>query len=298
MMTWLLAALLFSTSLFGVNTISIEEEQCCNQTERRVVCENCIPETVPSTIIEVVLTNFNESWFVLGIFYKVCWNNATKLVIESDDEPTGLKYSDIPDKTFDCMHQIKSLKLKIPSLNNLSCKLNSFFGLPNVRSLDLTSCGNVETYVLTRGLSLEENNQTLSTIILSILGSFYGGINISQGFTDVLAQRNVSELDMSCCTFKFISAKLNFRRLCHSLRKWNLPYSHIRRSPYFQFNTTCTSLQVVNVTGTHFPRAPPFLGNMSYEPRQANLCFRAFRHYKFQLRMPSHSEGPGIWLSV
>ena len=34
------------------------------------------------------------------------------------------------------------------------------------------------------------------------------------------------------------------------------------------------------------------------EPRQANLCLRAFRHDKFQPRMPSHSEGPRIWLSV
>ena len=33
-------------------------------------------------------------------------------------------------------------------------------------------------------------------------------------------------------------------------------------------------------------------------PRQANLCLRAFRHDKFQMRMSSHSEGPGIWLSV
>ena len=38
--------------------------------------------------------------------------------------------------------------------------------------------------------------------------------------------------------------------------------------------------------------------NASFEPRQANLCLRAFRHDKFQLRMPSNSEGPGIWLSV
>ena len=37
---------------------------------------------------------------------------------------------------------------------------------------------------------------------------------------------------------------------------------------------------------------------VSTEPRQANLCLRAFRHEKFYLRMPSHSEGPGIWLSV
>ena len=35
-----------------------------------------------------------------------------------------------------------------------------------------------------------------------------------------------------------------------------------------------------------------------FEPRQANLCLRAFRHDKFRLRMPSHSEGLWIWLSV
>ena len=38
--------------------------------------------------------------------------------------------------------------------------------------------------------------------------------------------------------------------------------------------------------------------SFTYEPRQANLCLRAFRHDKFQLRMSSYSEGPGIWLSV
>ena len=36
----------------------------------------------------------------------------------------------------------------------------------------------------------------------------------------------------------------------------------------------------------------------TYELRPANLCLRAFRHDKFQLRVSSHSEGPGIWLSV
>ena len=35
-----------------------------------------------------------------------------------------------------------------------------------------------------------------------------------------------------------------------------------------------------------------------YEPRHMSLCLWAFRHDKFQLRMPSHSEGPEIWLSV
>ena len=40
------------------------------------------------------------------------------------------------------------------------------------------------------------------------------------------------------------------------------------------------------------------LFSLPLEPRQANLCLRAFRHDNFSLRMPSHSEGPGIWLSV
>ena len=33
-------------------------------------------------------------------------------------------------------------------------------------------------------------------------------------------------------------------------------------------------------------------------PVKRIVCLRAFRHDKFQLRMPSHLEGPGIWLSV
>ena len=37
---------------------------------------------------------------------------------------------------------------------------------------------------------------------------------------------------------------------------------------------------------------------IGYVAHQANLCLRAFRRDKFYLRMPSHSEGPGIWLSV
>ena len=36
----------------------------------------------------------------------------------------------------------------------------------------------------------------------------------------------------------------------------------------------------------------------SFEPRQANLCLRAFRHDKFLTAHASHSEGPGIWLSA
>ena len=49
---------------------------------------------------------------------------------------------------------------------------------------------------------------------------------------------------------------------------------------------------IVNITS----KSKKYLNTI--EPRQANLCLRAFRHDKFQLRMPSYSDGPGIWLSV
>ena len=45
--------------------------------------------------------------------------------------------------------------------------------------------------------------------------------------------------------------------------------------------------------------APEAKRNRSiYGPRQANLCLRAFRHDKFQMRMSSHLEGPMlVWAS-
>ena len=47
-----------------------------------------------------------------------------------------------------------------------------------------------------------------------------------------------------------------------------------------------------------FYRPNSFKSPLVSGPRQANLCLQAFRHDKFQLRMPSYSEGLGIWLSV
>ena len=79
--------------------------------------------------------------------------------------------------------------------------------------------------------------------------------------------------------------------------------SHVgssRQAKHMQY--TCTSTCTISTDAhlkcreiwflKYFKVIPPI------EPRQANLCLRTFRHDKFQLRMPSHSEGPGIWLSV
>ena len=81
-------------------------------------------------------------------------------------------------------------------------------------------------------------------------------------------------------------------------RSGNLQVSQVRRYIVWAGNRLCVNtVKVLKNWDTrknccNYPKIEPF------EPRQANLCLRAFRHDKFQLRMPSHSEGPGIWLSV
>ena len=52
-----------------------------------------------------------------------------------------------------------------------------------------------------------------------------------------------------------------------------------------KLHTSCTgSCELDIVSSTYF--AP--VSDLMYEPRQAKLCLRAFRHDKFKLRMPSH----------
>ena len=50
------------------------------------------------------------------------------------------------------------------------------------------------------------------------------------------------------------------------------------------------SLSSVHIWLSRFCFSP---SHFQFGPRQANLCLRAFRHDKFHLRMPSHSEGQG-----
>ena len=64
----------------------------------------------------------------------------------------------------------------------------------------------------------------------------------------------------------------------------DLPSIGMIRPTYYSVNNHAPVATIINI--------------YKYGPRQANLCLRAFRHDKFQLRISSHSEGPGIWFSV
>ena len=77
---------------------------------------------------------------------------------------------------------------------------------------------------------------------------------------------------------------------------WNLLWASFRFSP--TASNTRSDKSGVLVPYVPICQLLSCLLQSLYGPRQANLCLRAFRHDKFQLRMPSHSERPGIWVSV
>ena len=253
---------------FCVRPAFLTEQYCgtnCTNTGRRVVCENCIPKAVPSNVKEVVLSKFNEVHLVPRVFCNVLWENVTKLVIESDRVTSVYHYYVLPDKTFDCLHKIESLKVSISSLNKLSTY--AFFGLTNVRILDLTACNRLTVSVLSNAFSSDVVMPNLTTIILRNLGSFYRGIEITQEIIDVLARRNVSKIDLSYSKIKFIGATVNWEHLCKTLKILDLANSEFEYSslPHSLIldDTVCTSLQVVNVSRIKTP-GTPFYSNGNF----------------------------------
>ena len=134
-----------------------------------------------------------------------------------------------------------------------------FFGLTNVRILDLTGCNHLTTPHLTVGLSSPNILPQLSSVILTNLGSFYDGIEITQEILDALSSRNISEIDLSHSTIKLVGADLNWDPLCQTLETLDLAYSRIERSPFVFDDYTCSSLQTVNISGLRFPGTPEYV---------------------------------------
>ena len=260
MLEWMHVTFILMLIFSGVQPARLAEPYCeksCIQTDKTVACENCIPKTVASTVEEIVLSKFNESRLVPQMFCNVLWENVTKLAIKSDRVTSKFYYFTLPDKTFYCLHKIESLQFSISSLNDLSS--DAFYGLTNVRNLDLTACNHLTTSKLTVGLSSAETLPTLSAIILTNLGSYYDGIEITQEFLDVLARRNISTIDFSYSKVKLTSADLNLGQLCETLKTLDLAHSEIERSPFVLDHNVCASLQTVNISGMIFPGTPSYL---------------------------------------
>ena len=231
----------------------------CTVTDRRIECNGCIPENVPSAVDEIVLSRFNESTIVPKMFCGVSWPHVINLTILSTE---GDKFY-IKNFTFDCLPKIKTLKLGLQQLINFSH--NALYGLDNVRTLDLTDCVRLEIYGLTLGLSSDAYVPRLQTLILHNVGSAFDGIRLSQDFVDILAHRKVSTIDISTSLVGFTNRQVNIEGLCGCVEKLNLANSiliDVRCVPF----TVCDSLRVIDLSRVTLPRSPIFEGNITLPP--------------------------------
>ena len=124
------------------------------------------------------------------------------------------------------------------------------------------------------------------TVILSTVG-ILGASGIIRQDTRLVFTQKIS----------FFPGKIIYRCLCfgYKLSCHRSGASFIKQ--FWSYELCCMTKMMKLVPGdSMYCNELRFLGQTG--PRQANLCLRAFRHDKFQLRMPRHSEGPGIWFSV
>ena len=231
----------------------------CDLTDRRLQCIDCIPMNATSTVSEIVLSGFNESNIVPHMFCGVSWPSVVNLTILNSDPASRL--FNITDFTFDCLLKIQTLKLKMAALQTFSH--NALYGLDNVTTLDLSDCIRLTILGLAPALSLEANVPMIHTLVLSNVGSAFGGVKLSQNFVDTLAQRRIRYLDLSFCTVGVVN-KLN-NGLCKYVEKINLAKSRVIYSKDF-LPSTCDSLRVIDFSGTVFTGATSLIGNVTMPP--------------------------------
>ena len=255
------------------------DEKCrpsqCIQTHQQLICDDCIPINVPSTVNEIILDSFHGSHLMAHGFCKVSWTNVTILSIYNELDDWSAKR--IVDYAFDCLHKIETLKLSIAELSNIT--VNTFYGLSNVRSLHLIDCSRLETPALSTALSLNTVLPRLNKLILRNMGSDFSGTQMSQNFIDVLALRNITELNLSSSYVLFVN--IPYGRLCETLQVLNVSKTRILHSSGLP-HCPCESLQVVDFSGAQFPRSQFMKNNITFEDNvvrfDKNIKFYFFRH--------------------
>ena len=228
----------------------------CVQRQQQLTCDDCIPLVVPDTVNEIVLTSLHDYHLLAHGFCKVTWANVTTLSIINEFEDQS--NFTIVDYAFDCLNEIETLKLNLRKLSNLTA--NTFDGLLNVRCLALTGCSRLETPALVSAFSLGTTIPKLNKLILSNVGSTFSGVQLSQEFIDALAQRNITELNLSLTYVEFVN--ISFGRLCETLQTLNISKARILYTSFIP-HATCEALHIVDFSGTQFPQSKLMPNNVT-----------------------------------
>ena len=221
----------------------------CTCDAEQMRCKNNIPRTTPNYVNEVLLSFSNSIPLSSGIFCDVSWKNVSKLSVDY----SGSAAFYLGNYVFMGLKQIQVLKLHTEK--RFQAYSNSLYGLENVTVLDLSGCTRLGTKDLITLFSIKTNIANLKKLFLSKVGREHEGIELSQSLVDVLANKDIHEIDLS--NTPIFTDNPNMDGICDSLKKMNLSSSEINRMSHFDLYRTCMSLRSLDLNAMTLPKAKP-----------------------------------------
>lgn len=209
----------------------------CKCENSQMECEGIIPDIFPRTIKEVILT-FLDITVSFKSFCHNSWNHVIKLsLIELFTSP----YYKLSNRPFSCLANLQSLKYSSRNLKLLSDL--SFYG-PYLTELDLSGCQDLLWSEIYKILSIQLNFPNLTH--LDISHGYHAVLPFDQNFTDALATRPITQLDLSGNSLALIFT--NASKLCKTLKTVFFKKVYIESES--DYRETCKSIQTVDMSGS------------------------------------------------
>ena len=229
-----------------------DETDDCVFDSNLMTCKDTIPTEFPSNVTDVEIVDLRPEKLVKNVFCHTSWTNVSKLTISCIELTCSVKF-ELLDPVFYCLENLTHLTLQYDVLTNLSG--DTFSGLQNLISLDLSRCLRLCTPALETALTNISSLPKLSRLILVNTGNIFCSLEITQAFVDLLGERNISMINLSNSSIKFVNSDMT--PLCDTLKTLNISHSSLVKSSVFHSLKECKSLRTLDVTGMKFPKTPP-----------------------------------------
>ncbi|XP_060592016.1 uncharacterized protein LOC132746784 [Ruditapes philippinarum] len=250
----------------------------CRQNTNAIITCNHIPKDIPTGILEFRLEiETPGAWiFNSSAFAADSWRGLNSLKV-TDNHPNDRTPVVLSDKSFANLQNLLALHVHIwyPELFP-----QTFFGLQNVKTLDLSGCIKLNIDSLKLALKGLDILPKLENIILSNWNLYEGGFAFDSDFVDTLLPRKISSIDVSKSQLYFIDWNEVFKKLKH-LREVNASYAIISDWADYSLTRDDTKLvKILDVSHTTLPlKAVPFVPGR-FVSRNQKLFFSNSRALK------------------
>ena len=215
----------------------------CHVAAESMNCTGCIPESIPENVTVVKLVDIDYKTLVSGVFCHPSWKLTTQLTIMCVETCFEIGY--IFDGAFQCLDNLGILQLSLHKWYIDGKK--PFAGLENVFTLDLTGCLKICSSDLITILSDRTQVPHVTNLVLPGIGSQCrpSYFTLDQTMFDLVARRNISELDLSSTIIHCDPMNVT----CTSLLKLNFSYADFTNSHNIENRYACGSLRILDLNG-------------------------------------------------